>query len=393
MFGLDGQQGLDQWGPLGWEERQMKRGSMAHEEQEQLIRLAVDGELSPEQAEAFRSRLTEDEALRQALDAERHLRGAVARVMIEPTTAPAGLADDIRAALNAHASEHESDHAPVGVVGRIGMNAAESVQHGSRRRWFPRWAMAAGIMLLVGASVVIGLLGDALPGSFGRGSAELVRDRSPHSGSDIGAAASLSAEQERASLALVEGAWRSHRMLTQADHAREFIRQNLELDFEVHDLRAFGYRFDGLAATRVADPLLGSTDLLINLRYVPVRTMPGVEPAEVIHHWTYADGVQPSALADLQNAARPRVVGKPYLIELQAVTAAASSSSSSSSAEVTIGEETSLTTRTQAYFAWIDPVTRLEKWLGPAQVPGAHTMAIHAGMPSGPVTRISLDDR
>lgn len=355
-----------------------------------LIRLAVDDELTPEQSRVLEAMLAAHPADMNARMAfERRLRDAVRRCMMEQATVPIDLPERIRALIAAEAVESQ-ETAPLARLGAAAVADtldADAPRHHSsplsnlaltRPRWLPRWAMAAGIMLLIGVSVVIGVLGDALSGNF-RSGFERASDRGTLPVPPVGAP--LTPHQERVVLALDADQWSSSRMLTRIDDAREFIRQNLELPLEVVDLSAFEYRFDGLAVKRVRDPELGVVDYVIDLRYVATtpssatsddNAADGVPAAESLHLFAFANPIAPEVVPLFAEAPRPRAMGRAYLIEIWPLPGQYSS-----------GDE-------RSFFAWIDPASGLEKWFGPVDAPGAHAMALQAGMPGGPVLRLPI---
>ncbi len=93
-----------------------------------LIRAYIDGELSPEMAEAVRRAIDSDTELAQRFELEQRLKSAVGQVMAQSPAAPAALREHLEVALSEQATTTAtSDHAratPSVVASRRGVLAA-----------------------------------------------------------------------------------------------------------------------------------------------------------------------------------------------------------------------------------------------------------------------------
>ncbi len=119
------------------------------------VRKYVDGEMNAEEAAAFESRLTGDDALRAQMTFERSLRSAVERHM----TADAPLApESLRAAIREMtAAETMPATAEPAATDSSGFSRLREVFSGPKRANI--FAVAA-CLLLVGSAVVVGMFGD-----------------------------------------------------------------------------------------------------------------------------------------------------------------------------------------------------------------------------------------
>ncbi len=118
---------------------------------EQLMHAYLDQELSPEEARWFEQRLARDPSLRKRLEAEKRFRN-VFRQQMQQTVAPAHLRRNVEALLANHAS----------------VSAPVSQESGAPTWWdrfvawlrgttpLPHWAMAAGVMILLVATIGVG---------------------------------------------------------------------------------------------------------------------------------------------------------------------------------------------------------------------------------------------
>jgi anti-sigma factor RsiW len=127
-----------------------------------LIRRYVDGELDAEQAANIEQRLESDAQLRARVHFEHLLRQRVDAVMRRETAAPPGLAERISAAL----SETSTDPQPEVVVGRVDSSGAVAGRGKRSRRIGPSsmsvLAIAAALILIAGA-IVFSIFGPQIP--------------------------------------------------------------------------------------------------------------------------------------------------------------------------------------------------------------------------------------
>ncbi len=114
-----------------------------------LLRRAADEELTSEEVQALESHLAAHPQDREFIAFERRLRGAVGRVMGD-VSAP----QDVRAAVQAQAAQ------PALRLAGTAASAPGALRAAPRRLLAPS-GLAAGVVLLVGAAVVIGLSGRA----------------------------------------------------------------------------------------------------------------------------------------------------------------------------------------------------------------------------------------
>jgi len=137
-----------------------------HQNLAMLIRLAIDGELTTEQRRELRTILRAQPAAQDAVDFESKLQSAVEHAMLDYGEVPEGLAlriqqilsgESIADATNATVSLSDIESpARKDVIGTI--NAESSTGHASKRL-IPS-GLAAGILVLVTASIVIGIVGN-----------------------------------------------------------------------------------------------------------------------------------------------------------------------------------------------------------------------------------------
>jgi len=125
-----------------------------------LVRLAADGELTAAEVSAFESQLASFPEDRLSVESERQLREAVRRIMVNDVSVPGDLRERIAAAWEGYEER-------VGRVADFDANADE--RNGEpilmrRRRWFIPSGLAAGIIVLVGGSIFIGVWANRIGG-------------------------------------------------------------------------------------------------------------------------------------------------------------------------------------------------------------------------------------
>ncbi len=131
-----------------------------------LIRLAIDGELTTEQRRELRTILRAQPAAQDAVDFESKLRSAVELAMLEYGEIPDGLglriqqilsSESIPNATNETVSLSDIESPPQNDV--IGTINADSPPERHSKRLIPS-GLAAGILVLVTASILIGIVGN-----------------------------------------------------------------------------------------------------------------------------------------------------------------------------------------------------------------------------------------
>lgn len=125
-----------------------------------LIRLAADGELTAAEVSAFESQLAAFPQDRLSVESERQLREAVRRIMVNEVSMPGDLRERIAAAW-------EGYEECVSGVSDFGANNNERIGESiamQRRRWFIPSGLAAGIIVLVGGSILIGVWANRIGG-------------------------------------------------------------------------------------------------------------------------------------------------------------------------------------------------------------------------------------
>jgi len=199
---------------------------------EQLLRSAADDELSEEQLRALEDDLAEHPEDELILENERSLRGAVKRIMYGEVVIPSGLRERV---IEIWKQSQEQDNTPIPV---------------RRRPWFIPSGLAAGILLLVGASVLISVWSNHLVDQSETGR--------------LTPSAKAAIDMYNRALAgrdLIENSAPGTEWLAQTDDAAEAVlaeRFGPERGF-VPDLREHGYHFMGL---RVGKQIAGSVCLV-----------------------------------------------------------------------------------------------------------------------------------
>jgi len=186
---------------------------------EQLLRLAADEELSAEQSHALERDSVDCADGEVFIANERALRCAVKRVMEAEVVVPNGLRGRIMAGWKRFDSGHQ-----------------ESLPM-RRRRWFVPSGLAAGILILVGASVMISVWSNK------------IIDQSENGNLTPSAKAAIDMyNRTRVGPDLIEEAAAGSAWLARTDDAAEAVlaeRFGAEHGF-VPDIRSFGYHFMGL---------------------------------------------------------------------------------------------------------------------------------------------------
>ncbi len=193
----------------------------------QLIRMAADGELTPALKAEFEAHVAANPGDQECVRFERQLRQAVARAMkASADEIPASTAGAVKASLRRS-------------------EAPNPVAEPRRLRFVVPSGLAAGIVLIVSASVIIGIAGQQ--GWFWR-----VPELAPVSNPlrDL-------IQNEHQASASSSADWESRKHSDSIEAARETIIADLGPSVIIPDWQVYGYDFKGSAASRI--PPSGAT--------------------------------------------------------------------------------------------------------------------------------------
>lgn len=298
--------------------------TMSPSETANLLRMAADGELTAEQLQALRAHLAANPEDRAFVEFERQLRAAIGRVMGEASAPP-----QVRARVES--ALHQAG-APLRLVGSRAEEPLVGGPARGRRRIFVPSGLAAGFLLLVGAAVVIGVLGKADWFDWGT--------LRPIPVGNNGGTLGFPIEEHRRCASDFEYAQRKFTIHGESD-LRSHLADKLQWDVNAPDLATFGFALQDAGECSAGS---GSVQA-VHIRYSNGQTALSVWiehslPSELTHS------------ADLQE-------DHAYL--------------------VTPTNRNSAPDEASAYYAWRvgDFVYRLV----PASAPKAREMAVASGMP------------